>query len=392
MLLATYGSLFPFDFRTRDVDGHAVLAFLASCCSHFSRGDALGNVVLFVPIGFFGILAGRAAVPCGRRLVVVCAIGLILAVVLQVAQFYLPTRFPSSQDVLWNMLGTFAGTFAGIGFRRLGGHRLAIANTGQSLPDLMLIGLWLAYRLIPFVPSIDLQAIKTSLKPLLLRPELSMTGVVHDAVAWLVVAFFGARLLRPANRPGSIGVLLSLLILATSGLEVLIVHNTLSLTNVIGAVAAMVIWGTVLCRLKTPAPVLVFLLMLAIATSGLSPFIWRSQPVELHWLPFHGFFGGSMVVNAQVACEKAFLYGSLIYLLWQTGLGRMGGVVLAIVLVSAVEVAQIWIQARLPEVTDPLLVVLMAAALLALQRSGRPQPDARPPVGSNRTPTVRWPA
>jgi hypothetical protein len=37
------------------------------------------------------------------------------------------------------------------------------------------------------------------------------------------------------------------------------------------------------------------------------------------WLPFLGFMHGSLEVNIMSFCEKAFLYGSLIWLL-----GRLG--------------------------------------------------------------------
>lgn len=378
VLLVTYGSLFPFDFHMRELDEQTILSFIASCCSRFSRGDAVGNVVLFLPIGFFGVLTHRPGRSAGYRLVSVGAVGVILALALQVAQFYLPERVPSVQDAIWNTFGTFAGAVTALWLGRRLGRGVALRNLSGSLAPLALIGAWLAYRLVPFVPSIDLQAIKTSLKPLLLHPAFDMAGMIHDAAAWLVVAF----LLRTVWRRDGIAAVLPLLILATFGLEVLIVDNAISLTNVAGAGVAVLLWWAVLGRLQAPAAVLAVLLAVAIATSALSPFLLLTQPADFRWIPFSGFLGGSMFVNAQAACEKAFLYGSLVYLLGQTRLNRTFGLVLAVVFIAALEVAQRWIHGRLPEVTDPLLVVLMAAVLLALQKLA---PEDAAAVGSVRT-------
>lgn len=48
--LITYGSLYPFEFSQDGVNQAAIDAFLASWSVPSSRGDILGNVVLFISL------------------------------------------------------------------------------------------------------------------------------------------------------------------------------------------------------------------------------------------------------------------------------------------------------------------------------------------------------
>ena len=61
VFLATYVSIYPFDFDFRALDPGTLRAFLDSGRSLSSRGDILGNVVLFVPFGVLGMLLGKTS-------------------------------------------------------------------------------------------------------------------------------------------------------------------------------------------------------------------------------------------------------------------------------------------------------------------------------------------
>lgn len=373
MALATYGSIYPFDFQYRPLDRDALAELMHGSWTYFSRGNALGNVLLFAPLGFFGALLGRSRPMAWTWLAVVCGVSLVLATALQVVQLYLPGRVPNLQDVAWNMLGVAGGIAAAVLWRDTV-RRLAAAGHRFQLAPLVLTGVWLVYRLIPFVPSLSFQNIKDSLKPLLLSPEITTLGIAGHICAWLVVA----QLLRLASPGRALDRYLALLILVTFGLEVLMVNNAVSADNVLGAGIAVVVWWLVIGRLRNPAGVVAAILIAVIVASGLAPFTLRGPPQAFHWLPFQGFLGGSMYINAQVACHKTFLYGSLVLLLWQARLGRMVAPSLAVGAVGAVEIAQIWLPGRTPEITDPLLVVLAAVALWALQPSEPGRPGHRP--------------
>ena len=253
-------------------------------------------------------------------------------------------------------------------------HSKDLELEGMSLVPVSLIGTWLAYRLIPFVPSLDVQNIKNSLKPLLVDIQVSISGILENLAAWLVVAY----LLQHVQSNKKRDQLLPVLVVAVLGLEVLIVRNSVGASSVIGAVLAVLVWKRYLSGQHQQEGFLVVALLAAIVVSGLQPFV--VSPVEAHfnWLPFRGFLGGSMYLNAQSAAEKVFLYGSLVYLLWRTPLHRLAGLAVAVVVVLSLEWAQIYVVGHTPEITDPVLIVFAALALLALERHDTQMSAATP--------------
>lgn len=73
------------------------------------------------------------------------------------------------------------------------------------------------------------------------------------------------------------------------------------------------------------------------------PFHFSAHGRPVGWIPF--FSSGSLDVNIMSFPEKAFLYGSLIWLLDRTGLGLAKSVVLVAVILSATS----WAETYLPE-------------------------------------------
>lgn len=362
IVLATLGSIFPFDFQVPELDSATIGRFLQSCCKIPSRGDVLGNVILFVPIGFTGMLASRSGDAVRRSFLLVCLVGFFVALALQIMQIFLPSRDENLQDVIWNLFGTVGGAAAAILVRKF-----AVPEDGGK-PDIelvpvTLVGAWLTYRLIPFVPSIDLQLIKNSLKPLL-DFQLAPVNIVHDITAWLVVAY----LLRQTRRDIRLDTYLPLLILTVFGLEVLIVDNSVDFSSVVSALVAVVLWRGVLSDVKWQEIGLVILLLVTVALAGLAPLEISSNAVDFNWIPFRGFLGGSMYLNTQSAAEKVFLYGALVYVLWKTSIGLFGGIIASVAFVAIVELAQTRLVGHTPEITDPMLVVFAAITLLVIQR------------------------
>lgn len=362
IVLASLGSLYPFNFQASELNAVMISEFLQSCCRMLGRGDILGNIMLFVPIGFTGMLGARSAQSDGRRFAYVCMVGGLVALALQVMQIFLPSRDENLQDVAWNMLGIGSG--AALAY--VASAFISPTKSGRedaSLVPLTLAGTWLIYRLIPFVPSIDFQLIKDSVRPLFDQP-LDPVSVIHDATAWVVVAY----LLRQAQRRTQLDTYLPILMITVFCLEVLIVDNTLDLSNVAGALLALALWWAVQRYIGQQEGAVLCLLLGTIIVTGIAPFETRADVVTFEWLPFHGFLHGSMYLNTQSAAEKIFLYGSLVYLLWRTRINSVSSVVVVFLIVLALEFVQTYLVGHTPEITDPLLVLLASAALWAVQK------------------------
>ena len=112
--LIVYGSLYPFDFSLTAMGNVDIGHFLADWRLFSSRGDLLGNVGLFLPYGFFGMLAVRAEQSRSARFVALAVFGLFAAAWLQFMQLALPSRDAALGDVIWNAVGMSLGAAAAL--------------------------------------------------------------------------------------------------------------------------------------------------------------------------------------------------------------------------------------------------------------------------------------
>lgn len=363
LVIASLGSIYPFNFSSAGVDWTSVSAFLQSCCKRLGRGDILGNVLLFLPIGFTGMFASARQRGYAGRFLFVMSTGVFVALVLQLLQFYLPSRDENLQDVAWNTVGIVGGAVIAALFARWA-PAADSSSPGITLVPLALIAAWLCYRLIPFVPSLDLASIKDSLKPLLLTPQLSVGRVSHDAAAWLVIGY----LLQYVQRGHNWSRWLAALIALTFAAEVLIISNVVNASNVLGALIALLLWRLTSRSGHQSAGFVALSLLVALFVAGLTPLTLSALPRDFGWLPFQGFLGGSMYLDALSAANKVFLYGGLVFVLWRTNMGRTTGLMIGVGAVSAIEWLQRYVIGHTPEVTDPLLVVFAAIAIVTLEK------------------------
>ena len=118
-VLIAYGSLYPFHFTVPQPHDAAWMALFHNWSMFTNKADVLGNIALFIPFGGAGVFAigQRAGMPV--RIAAITLLSLVLALVLQVAQIYVPERSASLADVIWNMVGTAAGILGAV---LAGGH------------------------------------------------------------------------------------------------------------------------------------------------------------------------------------------------------------------------------------------------------------------------------
>jgi VanZ family protein len=351
--LIVYGSLYPFDFSLT-VSHELIEQFLRSWREPSSRGDILGNIALFVPYGLVGYLFFGHKRSLLQTLLPLCLIWLCLAVGSQLAQFLIPSRSPSLFDLYGNGLGFLIGVVAAY-FVRL---RTAIGESKARFPvssAMILLGLWVSARLLPFVPTINWQSYKESVKPLLLTPRFVWSEFLLVTVCWLVAAHLAKSILgyqwRSRYLPMSIVVILTL--------EVIIVKNEIALTGVCAGMAATLLWFGKFRYMENKPAVLAWLLLVVFAIDAIFPIAIRTQPVFFNWLPLSGFLQGSMLINAVALVQKLFVFGSVLWLLKESRVLSLTTAATITAIVAVIEVGQIWIAGKAPELTDPLLVLTL---------------------------------
>jgi hypothetical protein len=123
--------------------------------------------------------------------------------------------------------------------------------------------------------------------------------------------------------------------------------------------------GIVLYALKAPAAVV---LMSCVALRGLAPFEWAPSAQPISWIPFGALLSANWQRAALTLLEKSFFYGSAVWSLQAAGMRLRNATLIVAALLSVVELLQTHLPGRTPEVTDPIIAVLLAVAFSARSR------------------------
>ena len=349
--LVVYGSLYPFHFIERH--GSAAAAVLWSSRRPV-RSDFAANLLLYVPIGFF--IAGSVR-KVGRvfALVVAVLFATTISVALELTQFYIPERVPGVWDVVANAAGGLVGAAAGVLITRTPPVGWLQPVTRQPFP-LFLLAALLATRLYPYVPVIDYSKYRAAIKPLYYEPAPQPLDLYRHFVIGITVLLAAEAVTRRRT-----AVLLFLPALLAARVVVWGVH--LSSAEVYGAFAAMAVWMLGISRWRLRFVLAASLFTLLITLQALEPFQFTRQDVPFGWIPFRGFFRSSIESDIRSFFEKVFLYGSMVWLLVRSGwtvrlaAGAAGALVLALRLI------QVYIPGRSAEITDFVMVIIMAIIL-----------------------------
>jgi VanZ family protein len=364
-----YGSLYPFRFHQPAGGAGPLRHFLQSWAETPGRGDFIANIFLYLPLGFFWslALAGR-----GRRLpriLLVTLAGGLLSTAMELSQYYIAERVSAADDVYANLIGTLLGAIVG---NFAGGNFLWLPFRGiaaNRVPSLLL-GLWLAYRLYPYVPAIDLHKYWDALKPVVFHPRPTGYDLFRYTAIWLTVG----SLIEAAGGRRRGWLLFPLFIAAVLAARVVIIGKTLSAAEIGGAAIALAVWlllaVSLSARIRAAATAL--LLSAYIVAERLEPFQFSAHGRAFGWTPFRSFLYGSFEVNIMSFLEKTFLYGALIWLLDKSELRAGVSTILVAIMLFAASWAETYLPGRSAEITDALMALLIGAILAVI----KPQPKA----------------
>lgn len=354
--LIAYGSFYPFDFRVPGShDLTTRLEYFASALTT-GRGDLLGNLVLFVPFGLAGMLAFANRANSITVIVVLSLMGTAFAAALQVGQLLLPTRDPSAFDLLLNAMGLAVGIGVGLHPRLLGASELSSSRALLSVP--FLIGaIWPLAQLLPLIPTIDFANFKAAFKPFLAPQSLSLTQTSLHLFAWLA----SLHLLATAPLTPGRALWLPAIPLVVLCAQPFVVGGQIGLPELVGTLGAVAAWYGPGRRLD---PKFLGLCLLAAAlAANLLP--WESSLATRSFslVPFSGFLEGNMLTNSNALLNKLFVYAGTIWLLQRDG-GRVWSVTALVTLtLLAQELLQTRVLVGTPEITDPLLAVVLGVLI-----------------------------
>ena len=344
--LIVYGSLYPFRFQTA-VEPFA--EFAESLQRSVYLRDALVNVAFYLPVGASGYLAFRRWKGGTRSFVLAVVIGTVLSLSIELVQGAIaPRRLANVYDVVANGLGAFFG--AGIAALYSSVYRRLEDDPGA----LALLVAWLAYLWFP----LSMLIVPFRLGDI----EWTAIGLISTAAAWYVV---GHAIEQAGFRPANGWLLLSLLAIVP---RLAVLPRELVLADIAGAAAGAAAFLTNRVRF---GPALLVLLLVR----GLVPLRFTDTTETISWIPFSGLLESSWQRSTIILAEKLFFYGAAVWTLRVEGAKVRTAAFATAAVLAIVEVVQQWM-ARTPEVTDPLLALMIGVGLDAFER--RPRRTSNP--------------
>lgn len=338
-----YASLYPFNFvipEMGDVD-------MAEVFSANSLGDVATNVLAF---GLVGILARLSARGGQHQARVLMALAIVLSVLAQVLQIFVPGRYPGLLDIIMNLVGLALGFRLAPSAAAFLRHR-ADFRLETPGPVALLTALFLAGQLFPFFPALRISAFKQNYWSMLSVAEnVDWPTIAEYAVSWFVLIF----LLGPLVRGHRLRALIFIAPIALFCVRLLIMGNVANVWQLIGGClgVAMIL---ALQKFGKVLPVAILLIAALIIWQGLVPFAPRMVLMGTS-LPF-------LQESLPSVIWKTYLYGSLIYLMWQSGFAKGPSTVAVAALLLLLEIFQTHYASGTPQLAGPLLAILSGLVL-----------------------------
>ena len=370
-ILIIYGSLYPFNFT---MDESTSIQKLLNLDLITSIPDIFGNIVLMIPLGAAGIFSFNQQ-PLIQRTLLTFIISLLLAFLVQVAQIYIPGRDAALSDVFWNTIGIIVGISLGIFIDSFLKKQTSFPHKSisfkTSLP-LFLIGLWLFWQLVPFIPSLDIYYLKSSIKSLWLKHELSIPQFLYISSTTLLLGQLSSTLLDKTKVIKALAVLIMITLFG----KVIIITQELNLATIIGLLTGLTGWILLSqTELKTRSLIIALCMLVSYSILSLQPFQFSHSANSFNFVPFAGLLNGSMLTNTSALAEKLFAYIGILWLS-QVISGRLMRWAIALALwVTLLEYIQTWLPGRVASISEPIWVLLSAWLLnTLLNREAQSEP------------------
>ncbi len=342
-----YASLYPFHFDGRRLAAAFETSLWGAMSFRYSGpGDTIANLAAYVPIGIFArlCLSGGAI----RTVLLPITGGALLSIAIEIVQIAIPSRNPSLMDILLNVAGTSIGVaLADWLWIRLAPRLEAAFRSNIPTIAILLALIWIAMHAAPFIPVLGMHQLRAALSPL-----KTLHWAPQDVGRWMAAWIIFGTVLRVVTARFAFPLLFGAAAAVSLGMTVLFLGHSISWNEIIGLAlsAPLVLLGSV--RLQSAC------VCAGLLISGLAPFQFQETPARFGWIPFVGFLESDWGRAFRVVFEKGYLYTGAVWLLFQSGLGRIASGVSVAMLLAVIEWIQRYLPGRSPEVADPLIALL----------------------------------
>jgi VanZ family protein len=332
----------------------------------FALRDLVVNVLLYFPLGIAACLSLRRGTPAAARFAFAAGIGAGLSTFVEFLQLFDATRCASAFDIACDLAGTLAGALAAIALA--GPIEAALTRRSREFRTapgaFALLGLWTLYQLYPVFPALGRHALFAKLAAFT-RTPISPAALALATAQWLAVAVLLQVVFH--RRASARMLLLGLLIPA----RLLVSGSGPSFADVVAFAAAFALSAALALRPGLRYHAAAAVLLGAITAYAFYPYRLAATPAPFSWVPFAALLNMDRQAAGLVFLRKTFTYGAAIGLLSLSGMSRRAATASVAALLLAIEFPQRWIPGHVPEISDPVLALLMATALWLLDHRYR---------------------
>lgn len=361
--LIVYGSLYPWNFHWYAPAANPLSLVFASWPVRITRfliRDVAVNVVLYIPLGLFAFLAFARKHSHALRATAALLLAFLLSTGIEVLQLFDAGRYSSGFDVACNVLGAALGVVLAIVLHESVEQTLVrselLARLRISAPLLLLL-CWMAYELFPLLPDLSRTRLHHKVSALVSAGSFSLVEFLLWFACWLAAA----RLLESLAGARYALRALALLLLSVPA-KLFIASRSFTWPELIAAIFALMVWKWLQDQPRRTIWT-AGLLGFAFLIYGLSPFRPAHTPTEFSWVPFRASLAANWIAGLPILLRKSYAYGAVIWLLGEAGFPRALAATGVVLLLAMLEGMQIYLPPHVPEITDPLLAVLMAMVL-----------------------------
>lgn len=290
-------------------------------------------------------------------------LGALLSFALEMTQLYVPGRDSSLNDLAVNIGGAAIGVVLGVfleSWARTAVFRHPLSVPGDRAAFLLLFITFTA-RLFPFLPLFGLYQPKLKLLRFVASPVFDPVAVLSAVASWYVVGrlLSTAGIARPARWLA--------VALLSFPLQIILRQQQPTRSALLGSLIGIAAF-TALAQTRPVARWEGWAFLFLLVLRGLTPFT-LSAPQPFHWVPFAGSLGADWQGGVVILLEKASYYGAAVWLLRTSGMRYRSSAIVVAAVLAGIEVAQIRLPGRTPEVTDPIMAILIGFGLAMLPRS-----------------------
>ena len=368
--LILYGSFYPWEFHFGGSLWLAVLRVFHDWPQQLTASilkDMALNVVVYIPLGLTAYLSGAPGFRWTRALWPI-AFGFALSLFVESLQSFL-VRSPSGMDLLCNTLGSAAGVAIAAAYESAISRWFERLTHSAMRPSsaLMMLIIFVGHYAMPLSTN-SIRLLTTYHRPPMLPQHWDWTEFGNSLAAWLLASRLAeavAGKLRWAF-PSMLAALVVALLSRAVSPNLLFTWPMLA-----GAVIGVAIWK-VFESTAPPSPSrgegrLYALLALSwLVADGLRPYTFIAHQ-SFDWIPFRAMLGVDWTDAITSLLSKAWMYGAAFWMWERAGLSRPRALAALLLVLAAIEFAQMYLPGRVSTMTDLAMGAIAAGLLWSIE-------------------------